>query len=218
MTAADPVPYDRFFSLCAKASRRHGKILSLPVGLQPFEYLRRAYNERYRGGRVLDFGCGVQKPLQSVLGVGSDCYHCCDTDSSGSFTFRSLDDVPDGAAYEIVASNQAFEHLGFEEGIRAGLRLAGCVARGGILQIGVVNPQHPTRQMSNPTHKTPWNYLNLCAVMELGGLEPFYCARCNKTPGPRWYERPLIGMMCRIFRMDWCDTVYAVGRRPAEDD
>ncbi len=211
------VSYDQFFSLCTKAFRRHGKIFSLPVAIQPYEFLKFMYRSHYQGGQVLDFGCGVSKPLQKVLDIGDELYHSCDDDPSGAFTYASVYEIPQEATYEIIAANQVFEHLSFEEGIQTAMKLARHVAPGGIFEIGVPNPQHPTRQLSDPAHKTPWNYLNLCALLELGGLDPFYCARCNKVPGPCWYERPLINMICRVFRMDWCDTVYAVGRRKAED-
>lgn len=211
------VPYDRFFGLCNKAFQRHGSIFSLPVAAHPYEYLKFMYDLNYQGGRVLDFGCGTQKPLQKVLGIGDDLYHSCDNDPSGMFTYASLNEIPQEAVYEIVASNQVFEHLSFEEGIQTAMVLTRHVAPGSILQIGVPNPAHPTRFLSSPVHKTPWNYFNLCALIELGGLDPFYCARCNKVPGPRWYERPFVNIICRVFRMDWCDTVYVVGRRIAED-
>jgi len=52
--------------------------------------------------------------------------------------------------------------------------------------------------------------------MELGGLDPFLCARSNKHLGIPWWQRPLVSVMCRAFRMDWCDTVYVVGRKPKD--
>lgn len=209
------VVYDDFFSLTERAFQRYGSISSVSVSEEPYKYLRNIYNSNYNGGRVLDFGCGARKPLQNVLGLDETCYHSCDSDPSGVFSFNEISDIPQENKYDIIAANQVFEHLTFKEGIRTACDLARHVALGGILQIGVPNPQHPTRQMSNPTHITPWNHLNLCALLELGGLDPFYCARCNKVPGPRWYERPFVGMVSRVFRMDWCDTVYAVGRKDA---
>jgi hypothetical protein len=207
------VPYDKFFGLSALACQRYGSIFSLPVAEQPYTFLLEQFRSHYRGGRVLDFGCGAQKTLQKVLDVDDLSFHSCDNDPSGAFTFHDLSEIPTINLYEIISANQVFEHLSFEEGIRTAVALAGHVAPGGILQIGVPNPQHPTRQMGNPTHVTPWSYHNLCALLELGGLDPYYCVRCNKTPVPRWYERPLVAIMCRVFRMDWCDTVYAVGKR-----
>ncbi len=209
------VAYDRFFSLCGKAYERFGSIFDLPVDKGPYECLRAAYLRDYPGGRVLDFGCGAGKPLKRALGLGDDRYHSCDSDRSGTFTYASPQEIPEGVLYEIVAANQVFEHLDFADGIRTAVVLARHVARGGILQIGVPNPDHPTRFLSNPTHLTPWNYVNLCALLELSQLQVSYCARTNKARGPRWWERPLVDLMCRVFRMDWCDTVYAVGRRCA---
>ena len=205
------VPYNRFFALCDKAHREHGSIFDVPVDAGPVDYVAKMYRTRYGRGRVLDFGCGAQKLMQQHLRLPDELYHSCDDDPSATFTYVSPDEIPDDALYEIIAANQVFEHLTFEEGIRAAVTLARHVAPGGILQIGVPNTQHPTRQRCNPTHKTAWTYLNLCALLELGGLRVAHCARCNKRPRPRWYERPLVNMMSRVFRMDWCDTVYVVG-------
>ncbi len=203
--------YEEFFHLCHKAFQRFGSIFDIPVDAGPVDYLAEMYRTRYGRGRVLDFGCGAQKPLQAALGADDNLYDTCDNDPSATFTYASPEEIPEGVTYDIIAANQVFEHLTFEEGVHAAIALARHVAPGGIFQIGVPNPQHPTRQRCNPTHKTAWTYLNLCALLELGGLRVAHCARCNKWPGPRWYERPLVNMMSRVFRMDWCDTVYAVG-------
>ena len=111
-----------------------------------------------------------------------------------------------------MAANQVIEHLGFGEALRVTSQLARHVAPGGIFEIGVPNPPHPTRFLGNPTHQTPWNFLNLCAF---GAGRPGTGVLCprNKVPGPRWWERPLVNLMCRVFRMDWCDSVFAIGRR-----
>jgi len=205
--------YDRFFHLRAKAHERFGDVLSLPVGEQPYEFLKRVYRTRYPNGRVLDFGSGAQKPLRKQLGIGDDRYHTCDTDPSGDFTYRRLEDIPSGESYDMVAANQVFEHLDFDEALRTASALARLVARGGMLQASVPNAAHPTRYWGDPTHKTPWTHLTLCALIESSGLVPESCIRCNKRPGPRWYERSVIHVVCRVFRMDWCDTIYIVGRK-----
>jgi len=207
------IPYDEFFALCGKAYQRYGSIFELPVAEDPYAYLRRIYTSQYASKRVLDFGGGTRKPLQEALGISDVLYHSCDSDPSGEFTYRSPDEIPADIQYDVIAANQVFEHLPFDIGVRAAVTLAKHVAPGGVMQIGVPNPAHPTRFLSNPTHCTPWNYFNLYALLELGDLDPFFIARCNKTPGPCWFERPFINMIGRIYRMDWCDTVYAVGRK-----
>jgi hypothetical protein len=134
------------------------------------------------------------------------------------FTYLSPDMVPEETAYEIIVASQVFEHLNLEEGIQMAIKLAKYVAPGGIFLIGISNPSHPTRYQTSPVHKTPWTYLDLYALLRLGGLEVIFCARCNKYPAPPWYARPFINMICRVFRMGWCDTVYAVGKRIIGDD
>jgi SAM-dependent methyltransferase len=206
--------YNRFFELCGKAFERHGDILDLPTGPHPYDYVKRLYESAYRSGRVLDFGCGAMKPLQKALGLPDALYASCDNDPSGTFTYPSPDAVPVDAQFEIVTSSHAFEHLPFEAGVAVGRKLASHVKPGGVMFVAVPNPKHPTRYLSSPVHITPWNYLNLCALMELSGLDPFHCARTHKHRAPSFIERPFVNWICRRFMMDWCDGIYVVGRRP----
>ena len=152
-------------------------------------------------------------PLKRMLGIDDMRYESCDSDTSQIFTYSSVQEIPIVKEYDVVASNQAFEHLAFNEALPIAIKLAAHVKPGGVLEIGVPNPSHPVRQQSHPTHITPWNYLNLCALMMLGGLEPIICARSNKRPGPRWWEKPVVSVVCNVFRMDWCDSIYVVGRK-----
>jgi hypothetical protein len=207
------VPYNRFFELCSKAFERHGDILELPERSHPYEYLKNIYNEQFKGGRILDFWGGAMKPLKQAIGLSDSAYFACDNDESGSFQYRTPKDIPQNELFDIVSSSHAFEHLPFETGIEVGRILASHVKPGGIMFIAVPNPKHPTRYLSSPVHVTPWNYLNLCALMEIVGLDPFYCARTHKHKAPVFYERPFVNWVCRRFMMDWCDGIYVVGRR-----
>ena len=209
----EEVPYDRFFSLVGKYARQFGDIFSLPVGVESRLHIEKLYTTEYRNGKVLDFGCSAAKQLQKVLKIGDDLYHTCDNDASGTFTYESVDDITAESLYDIIAADQVIEHLSFAEGIRVAIKLGAHVAPGGIFQISVPNTQHPTRFLSNPTHQTPWNYLNICALLDLGGLAPVYFFRCNKKPPPSRKDKRIVDTVCRVFRMDWCDTVYVGGKR-----
>ena len=52
--------------------------------------------------------------------------------------------------------------------LRTAVLLARHVAPGGIFEIGVPNPDHPTRFLGNPTHRTAWTYGALCALITAG--------------------------------------------------
>jgi hypothetical protein len=214
MTTETSIPaYDRFIGLCSEVAKRYPSIFSLPVAEEPYPYICRVYAERYRGRSVLEFGAGALKPLQRALAISDDLYSSCDTDASGVFTFRDVHAVPEGNRYAVVVANQVLEHLTFEQGMDAAVALSSHLEDDGIILLSAPNPQHPTRWLSNPTHKTPWGYLNLCALLMLGGIEPVFCARSNKVPGPATRDEELIDTICRVFRMDWCDTVYVVGAK-----
>ena len=210
-----PKDYDRFISLGGECFHRFGNIFKLPIEPCPYTWMKRYYEALPEKGRVLDFGCGKAKPLLRNVGVPADLYDSCDSDPAGDFTFHSFDEVPADRGYCLIAANHVFEHLPFMDGVNAAGRLARLLAPGGVFLISVPSPVHPNRYLTNPLHVTPWNYMNLYALHKMSGLDPYYCARYNKTPGPRWYERPIVSIVCRVFRMDWCDSVFVVGRLDA---
>lgn len=207
------VSYNAFFKLCEKAYYKFGDILDLPVGVHPFDFLKQISQQFEKENmKLLDFGCGFKKPLQKWLGISDEQYFTCDDDPGGDFTYRRVDDIANNELFDIISSSHVFEHLLFEEGIRVSAELATHLKPGGIFQIAVPNPKHPTRYLSSPVHVTPWNYLNIYALMKMAGLDPFHCARYNKFPLP-FYIRPLINLICRYFMMDWADSIFVVGRR-----
>ena len=208
------IPYDRFFSLCEKAFARVGSIFDLPVAAGPYEYLRETFARDYPRGRVLDFGCGVKKPLQRVLALGDDRYHSCDSDPLGKFTYGSPEAIPPaGTSGRLAAANQVIEHLGFGEALRVTSQLARHVAPGRHLRDR--GPQSgPIPRGSSAIRRTrPPGTSSTSA--QLGAGRPGTGVLClrDKVPGPRWWERPLVNLMCRVFRMDGCDSVFAIGRR-----
>ncbi|VAX23732.1 hypothetical protein MNBD_NITROSPINAE02-1775 [hydrothermal vent metagenome] len=207
------VAYDDIFSLCDKAFGRYGGILDLPVARQPYEYIREEYKKNYPGGKVLDFGCGAKKPLRRFAGIPDDLYYSCDEDQSAQYSYDKPSGIPDDHLFDIIFANQVFEHLQFDNCISTAKILSGHLKPGGIFLISVPNTSHPVRFLSSPFHITPLNHMYIYAIMEIAGLDPSYCARYNKKPAPKWYIRPMINVICRTFRIDWCDSVFVIGRR-----
>lgn len=213
-TMGQEIPtYGEFYQLGGEAFRRFGDILDLPRREHLFTYASSLARGEFKGQRVLDFGCGVGKPLQSMLGLPEQLYATCDNDPAGSFTYRDLGDIPAGERFGLIVSNHTFEHFTVQEGQAVCRELARHLAPGGVLLIGVPNPKHPTRFMSDPTHRTPWSYLNLCALMTMSGVTPYLCARNHKHRPPLFLVRPVVTWLCRVFMMDWCDSIYVAGRR-----
>ena len=208
------VAYSNFFELSNEAGRKYGTVFNLPVLKQPYEMIKDIYYREYPKGDVLDFGSGADKTLQKVLHLPNSRYYTIDDDPDVGASFARIEDIPSDRKFDFIAANQVFEHLEFQQGILAAYQLAQRLRSKGAFFISVPNPQHATRFLANPTHKTPWNYMNLHALLQLAGLDIILCARCNKIAGPRWYERPLAAVITRLYRIDWCDTIYILGKSP----
>lgn len=206
--------YHRLQTGRKECSRRWGSIQALPIVPSAYERCRALYAEL--GGPVLDVGAGVDKPLQHVLGIAPPEYASLDNDPDGAFDYRRGEDIPAGRAFRLIVANQFFEHLSIEQTFSVLGRLAAGLAPGGKLLITVPNIAHPNRFWA-VTHVTPWDYMSLCALLELSGLRCVEIARYNKTAGPQTdEERHLVALMARLYRMDWCDSVLLVGEKQIE--
>lgn len=212
--ARPPLSYHALQTGRKVCSRRWGSFQDLPIVESAYRRCRELYAEL--GGPVLDVGAGVDKPLQHVLGIAPPEYASLDDDPDGVFDYRRAEDLPAGRAFRLIVANQFFEHLSIEQTFSILARLAAGLAPGGKLLITVPNIAHPNRFWA-VTHVTPWDFMSLCALLELSGLRCVEIARYNKVPGPQTdEERRLAALMARLYRMDWCDSILVVGETPVE--
>jgi len=206
--------YNNFFDLCEEGYATFGDILDLPVGVHPYDYVGNIIKKtEILELKLLDFGCGVKKPMQKVLQLSEQQYFSCDDDPSGDFSYRSIEEIPEAQNFELITSSHALEHLSFDDGIKVVAKLSKYLKHDGSILIAVPNPKHPTRYLSSPVHVTPWNYLNIYSMMVMADLKVIHCARYNKFPRPPFYIRPLINLICRYFMMDWADSIFVVGKK-----
>jgi len=206
----DKLSYHDFIKLSSQAS---SKIGAIPYGQKLYGFIQGLFKEHGNAGStVLDYGCGTDKYLKKIINIQDKNYFTCDNDTSGSFNYTNAHQIPADVKFDFIFATNVFEHMEFSECVDTAIELGKHIADQGIFFISVPNPLHPTRQNSDPTHKTALNCGHLYALFLLADLKPIYCARCNKKPMPRWWQRPIINMACRVFRMDWCDGIYAVAK------
>ncbi|NUP89807.1 MAG: methyltransferase domain-containing protein [Candidatus Sumerlaeia bacterium] len=191
--------------------QRFGNMEDFPVVSSPYAECKRAY----RGGKVLDVGAGAPRPLSRVLGLGEGTYYALDTDPGGTFEFASYDDIPPGLQFDLVVMNQVLEHLTVDDAHASVERAFAVTRSGGALVVSVPNAQHPVRYDSNVTHVTNWNHCDLFGMIRLVGYEVEAVLRSNKrrltrNPLRRWVVR----VVCKEFRVDWCDTLIITARKP----
>jgi SAM-dependent methyltransferase len=167
------------------------------------------------GSRVLDVGAGAHKPFRDTITSTGASYFSLDTDPQGEFDFRSFSDVPDNTHFDAILANQILEHVTVDEAFSIVASAFKHLSRGGCFIATVPNAAHPVRQR-DCTHITPWPANDLYSLLRSAGFEVTTMARYNKFPlTSNPIKRWIVRTVCSEFRMDWCDSVLAVGRKNA---
>lgn len=168
--------------------------------------------------RVLDVGAGAHKPFREFITRVATSYFSLDTDPEGDFDFRSFEDVPPQATFDLVLANQVLEHLTVDDAFAVVTAAFSHLSESGRLVATVPNAAHPVRQW-DCTHVTAWPANDLYSLLRSVGFEVFSMARYNKfpltaDPLKRW----VVETVCSEFRIDWCDSIMAVAGKSSEKD
>jgi hypothetical protein len=165
------------------------------------------------GSSVLDVGAGAHKPFRSFFLRATDRYYTLDTDPEGDFDFRSFEDVSQTVRFDLILANQVLEHLAVDDAFSLVRSAFDRLNPSGRLVATVPNTAHPVRQR-DCTHITAWPANDLYSLLRSAGFQVESMARYNKTPlTSNPIRRWLVGVVCREFRVDWCDSIMAVGLR-----
>jgi hypothetical protein len=163
--------------------------------------------------RVLDVGAGAHKPFRKFFAEKTDTYFSLDTDPAGDFDFHSFREIPADQKFDLVLANQVLEHMLIDDAVDTVDAVFAHLEVGGHFVATVPNAAHPVRQR-DPTHLTPWPANDLYSLLRSAGFEVVSMARFNKfplttDPLKRW----VVETVCQEFRVDWCDSVMATGRK-----
>lgn len=194
-----------------ECARVFGSFQKLPIIASAYQRIQEIYYEI--GGKVLDVGAGVNKPLKSALGLAAADYMTLDDDPDGDFTFRSVQEIPSDCFFNLIVANQFFEHLTIEQTVEVMQNLVLHLSLSSYIVVTVPNIAHPNRFWA-VTHVTPWDYMSIYSLYRLFGLSCLEIARYNKTAGPQnLIEHWLVRIMARLYRIDWCDSIMVVGQK-----
>lgn len=199
-----------FYSDClSECVKKFGSIEDLPIIEDPYMRVR----EIYSGGKVLDIGAGKDKPMQKALNLSNDLYCSLDSDPCGTFTYESIEEVPNEERFSFVTANQVFEHIDLQGSIDLACNISKHLEKNGCFIATVPNVNHPIRQRSNITHITNWEYKALYMLYKYAGLEVTEIARYSKRHPQGLIEKILARYINRIYRIDWCDSILIAGRK-----
>jgi hypothetical protein len=190
---------------------RFGSIHDVPIVDHSRELKRLTAEAR----RLLDFGASADHPLKRTLDPDRTAYWSLDPDPVGSYDFADLSDVPDDLRFDLVVADQVLEHVPLGDSITVVTGIAAVLEPGGRFVATVPNASHPVRHWGDATHVTPWPVFDLYGLFRVAGLEVESLARYGKR---RLSWRPVRRLIVRAvaseFRVDWCDSLMIVGRRP----
>jgi hypothetical protein len=201
--------WSRLMQWRSECYQRFGAIQGFPIRT-PHEQLAGLLTGT---ARVLDVGAGAHKPFLPAISQLASAYFSLDTDPDGTFDFRSFADMPPQQRFDLVLANQVLEHLSVDDAFDAVCSAFDHLEIDGYLIATVPNAAHPVRQW-DCTHITPWPANDLYSLLRSAGFEVVSMCRYNKVPlttDP--LKRWVVETVCAEFRVDWCDSVMATGKK-----
>jgi hypothetical protein len=201
--------WSRLMKWRTECYQRFGSVLDLPLR-SPGEALPELLGP---DSRVLDVGAGAHKPFKAMLERLGVTYFSMDTDPDGDFDFRSFSEVPQDMYFDLVLANQVLEHVSVDDAFNMVSQAHNKISDDGRIVVTVPNAAHPVRQR-DCTHITPWPANDLYSLLRSAGFHVDSMARYNKFPlTDHPLKRWIVEVVCREFRIDWCDSIMAIGRR-----
>lgn len=141
-------------------------------------------------------------------------YRSCDLDRSSFQDFYDWNDIEQD--FDLVLCLEVLEHLAPDLGLSlVGLMASRCAPNGHVL-VSVPNVYTPGYQLEF-THRTALGPFDLAGLLESVGLEVISIARVAplSTSIHDLVHRTAIGWLHRLLRVDYCQSVAVIARKPA---
>ena len=165
------------------------------------------------GERVLDVGAS-EGGFGQKLPSGAE-YRTLDVDPRLAPDHRSLDEVP-ASSCDVVVCFETLEHLEYARAAALAAGMRRVLRPGGRLFLSTPNVHHPWFYLGSATHRTPFRYDELGALLLHAGFQIDGIYRCHKDAwlkaAARWLARPIY---C-IVGVDYSKSILAHAHRPAE--
>ena len=204
------ITYTELTEWRSECFKRFGSVLDIKVVPSAYSEIKSLYRE----GKVLDVGAGKEKMLQRELRLEDKEYFTLDSDLSGVFNYSSFADIPEEMKFDYVVMNQFLEHLNLNDIYEMLKNSHRVMASGGCLFISIPNAAHPVRYHGTITHITNLPFNELYVLLQHVGFVVSDVLRANKRPFPtNIVKRWIIDLVCKEFRMDWCDTIIMVAKK-----
>ncbi len=172
-------------------------------------------------GRSMRYAAGQIRPPERVLDVGASdgrfgrrlgkgvVYETLDPDPAVQADHRSFEDVPP-ASFDVVTCFETIEHLTLGEACAMLAGAARALRPGGRLYVSTPNIHHPWAYLRSATHRTPFCYDELGALIEMHGFALDALFRCHRDAALKGVLRWLSYPLYRLLGIDWAKSILAV--------
>lgn len=206
----DTESWSELYSHRQKVKKAYPKVWDIPLVKKEMDRLLPNIKEGYR---ILEVGAGDRRFEKKIKEHFQEIgYRSCDTDSKTHQDYYDIDEIRE--QFDFIFMFEVIEHLVPNEGIRMLRRLCRLLREGGILLVGTPNLYHPHRYFGDVTHKTPYKYEELGAVMGMAGLKNLRALRIYNDAFLRRWLRIHVGIaLHRYLDVDFAPTVLMEGAK-----
>lgn len=159
------------------------------------------------GFSVLEIGAGDRRFWKKIQAKRKNViYRSMDIDRTTQQDFYALDEIH--GSFDFIFAFELIEHLTPEEGLTLVKNLRAHLSPKGVLLLGTPNLYHPHRYFGDLTHKTPYKYEELGALLRLGGYTKLRFFRVYNDAWLRRLFRVHVGVwLHRYLDIDFAGTV-----------
>lgn len=204
--------WSELYRLRQLVKQRYPTIWSVPLVKKEMDRLTALVAD---GMRVLEVGAGDRRFGKRLLSLRRDLdYRSFDIDRTTKQNYYRLEDI-DGK-FDCIFAFELIEHLSPEKGLALLRHLHGLLRPGGQLLLGTPNLYHPHRYWGDITHKTPYKFEELGALLMMAGFDlPRVFRLYHDALLRRWFRINIGVWLHRYLDIDFAGTIL-IEASPAE--
>lgn len=165
------------------------------------------------GTSILEVGAGDRRYEHTIKKIApAAIYKGLDIDRKTRQEYYDIDDIHEN--FDFIFMFEVIEHLSKDEAVEMLKKVYTLLNNGGTLLLSTPNLYHPNRYYQDITHKTPFRYEDLGAIMLMAGFNSIKFYRMYNDDFFRRIFRLYLGIFIhKYIEVDFARTILAEGRK-----
>ncbi len=202
--------WSELFEKRKKIKALYPEIWDISLIKKEMDLLRRLIRD---GIRILEIGAGDRRYEEKIKKIAPGVqYKSLDIDRETRQDYYDIDDIHE--TFDFILMFEVIEHLTIEEAMEMLKKINSLLNQGGTLLLSTPNLYHPNRYYQDITHKTPFRYEDLGAIMLMAGFDSIKFHRMYNDDFIRRIFRIAIGIYFhKYMEVDFARTILAEGKK-----